>query len=129
MIFHWTMECFAGYSLDSGDHTTDGSVFLHQLIGGKHPILFRVSIIQGDAGFPSIHSTWDQWTMGYVVYDIYHGGHKQCYVIHCMFNQGKTSDLSGYIMFSPIFRFCVYVFFVNGMSHIYIYILCLAHCL
>ena len=24
---------------------------LHQLIGGKHPIIYRVSTIQGDAGF------------------------------------------------------------------------------
>ena len=31
----------------------------HQLIGGKHPIIYRVSNIQGDAGFVhicSIHS-------------------------------------------------------------------------
>jgi hypothetical protein len=26
-------------------------LILHQLMGGKHPIIYRVSTIQGDAGF------------------------------------------------------------------------------
>jgi hypothetical protein len=32
-------------------HTVDGCEILHQLIGGKHPILQRVSTIQDGAGF------------------------------------------------------------------------------
>ena len=31
--------------------TVDGCEILHQLIGGKHPIIYRVSTIQGGAGF------------------------------------------------------------------------------
>jgi len=30
--------------------TVDGCEMLHQLIGGKHPIIYRVSTIQGGAG-------------------------------------------------------------------------------
>ena len=32
-------------------HAVDGWEILHQLIGGKHPIIYRVSTIQGGAGF------------------------------------------------------------------------------
>jgi hypothetical protein len=41
-----------------GKATVDGCEILHQLIGGKHPIIYRVSTIQGGAGFlPSTVST------------------------------------------------------------------------
>jgi hypothetical protein len=36
--------------------TVDGCEILHQLIDGRHPIIYRVSTIQGGAGFFSIHS-------------------------------------------------------------------------
>ena len=47
-------------------NTVDGRNQNHQLIGGKHPIIYRVSTIQGGAGFlPS--TVWLQTLINYTV--------------------------------------------------------------
>ena len=43
-------SCSCNYHFPPND-TVDGCEILHQLIGGKHPILHRVSTIQDGAGF------------------------------------------------------------------------------
>ena len=44
------LPCFHGFHGFSTS-SADGCEILHQLIDGKHPIIYRVSIIQGGAGF------------------------------------------------------------------------------
>ena len=63
-LLHLEWQCLARRSLPKDNMILLMEEILHQLIGGKHPIIYRVSTIQGGAGFRN-HPQYDRTVIYY----------------------------------------------------------------